>query len=233
MKLRGKHTVISVILLIFGFFVTYSFQQAAENPKVVQLSEKTWDENYQFRQQAIDLVDKNKQLRDELEGNLQRIQELETKFANQEELIGKYVEQKKRLQILNGDLTISGDGITVTLHDANYIPNEQNANDYMVHESHIHKIVNELFSAGAKAVAINGQRVLKDTYIACVGPVITVDGVEYPAPFVVRAIGDPDVLYPSITLTNGVRDQLVNENIEVDVSKENNLVINGEHTGEQ
>ncbi|WP_088050087.1 hypothetical protein [Virgibacillus dakarensis] len=42
----------------------------------------------------------------------------------------------------------------VTSHDANYIPDEENPSNYLVLESHIHQVVNELFSAGEKAVAI-------------------------------------------------------------------------------
>lgn len=233
MKQKNRHVFIPFILLIAGFFGAYSYQHANVDSKVVQLSEQKWESDYQYRKQAIELVDQNKQLQEELADKLANIQELETEFAGQEELVGNYVEQKNRLQILNGEVPVVGDGVRLTLYDANYIPNEKNANNYMVHESHIYKVVNELFSAGAKAVAINGQRVLKDTFIACVGPVVAVDGVEYPAPFVISAIGDPDVLYPSMTLTNGVVDQLESENIEVDVKEENDLVINGKHSEER
>lgn len=223
MKLKGRHVIISLILLVSGFLVAYSYQQANNDPKVVRLSEQNWEKNYEYRKQAIALVDKNKALQEELEKKLQQIHDLETELAGQEELVGQYVEQKKELQILTGKLAVIGDGVKVTLHDANYIPSEENANNYIVHESHIHRVVNELFSAGAKAVSINGQRIMKDTFISCIGPVISVDGMEYPAPFVIRAIGDQEVLYPSITLTNGVKDQLESEHIEVDIKKVNDL----------
>ncbi len=40
-----------------------------------------------------------------------------------------------------------------------------------------------------------------------------IDGIEYPAPFEITAIGDPEVLSSALNLTGGVKDQLVNENI--------------------
>ncbi|WP_099157997.1 DUF881 domain-containing protein [Virgibacillus ndiopensis] len=233
MKLKGRHVVISLILLVSGFLVAYSYQHSKDDPKVVQLSEQKWEKNYEYRKKAIELVDKNKELREELETKLQKIQDLESEIAGKEELAGQYVEQKKQLQILTGKLAVIGDGVKVTLNDANYIPSEENVNNYIVHESHIHKVVNELFSAGAKAVAINGQRIMEDTFIACIGPVISVDGIEYPAPFVISAIGDPEVLFPSITLTNGVKDQLENENIEVDITKVNDLKMDAYIAGDR
>ncbi|WP_188454481.1 DUF881 domain-containing protein [Virgibacillus oceani] len=233
MKLKGRHVVISLILLVSGFLVAYSYQQAKDDPKVVQLSEQKWEKNYEYRKQAIDLVDKNKELREELDAKMQKIQDLEAELSSKEELVGQYVDQKKQLQLLTGKLAVAGDGVQVALNDANYIPNEENANNYIVHESHIHKVVNELFSAGAKAVAINGQRIMEDSFIACIGPVISVDGVEYPAPFIISAIGDPEVLFPSITLTNGVKDQLESENIEVNIKKVNDLEMDANIAGER
>lgn len=230
MKLKGSHAITALIFLISGFLVSYSYQQANDDPKVVRLSEQKWKKNYELRKQAIELVEKNKVLREELNAKLNKIQDLETNLADQEELIAKYVEQKKRLQMITGELPVSGQGVQIILNDANYIPTEKDANNYMVHESHIHQVVNELFSAGAKAVSINGQRILKDTYISCIGPVIMIDGTEYPAPFVIRAIGDPKVLYPSITLRNGVRDQLESENIEVSVGVVDEIKMDSKHT---
>lgn len=231
MILKGRHVVISLILLISGFLVAYSFQQTKDDTQVVQLSEQKWEKNFEYRQQAIDLEEKNKKLRDELEIMLQKIQEMEMDLAEQQEIMGDIVNQKKELQILTGQLPVSGHGVEITLHDAEYIPSEENANKYIVHESHIHRLVNELFSAGAKAVAINGQRILSDTFIACVGPVISVNGIEHPAPFVVSAIGNPEVLYPSITLTNGVQDQLERDNIEVSIRKVDDIKIAAEIAG--
>jgi uncharacterized protein YlxW (UPF0749 family) len=64
------------------------------------------------------------------------------------------------------------------------------------------------------------------SYIVCNGPVITVDGVPYPAPFVITAIGDPDVLSSSLNLTGGVKDQLVNDNVVFSLEKEDEVVLN-------
>ena len=57
--------------------------------------------------------------------------------------------------------------------DGEYDPSVANPNDYIVHESHIFKVINELKISGAEAIAINGQRLKANSYISCNGPVIT------------------------------------------------------------
>lgn len=232
MKITGKHVIISLVLLVSGFLVAFSYQQTKNNAQVVQISDDQLEKDYYYRQQLIDIEAQNKELREEVEMKKDRIQSLEDQLANQERKVGNYVEEKKKLQKLTGDLPVEGPGVEVQLRDSDYIPSEENANQYIVHESHIHKVVNELLSAGADAIAVNGQRLLKDSYIACIGPVVSVDGVQHPAPFVITAIGDPEVLMPSLQLTHGVVDQLVNDNVEVTLQERDRISMPAQMTGE-
>lgn len=232
MKITGKHVIISFVLLVSGFLVAFSYQQTQNNAQIVQMNDDQLEKDYYYRQQLIEIESKNKDLREEVETKKDRIQELEDQLASQERRVGNYVEEKKKLQKLTGDLPTEGPGVEVQLRDADYIPSEENVNQYIVHESHIHKVVNELLSAGANAVAINGQRLYRDSYIACIGPVISVDGKQHPAPFIITAIGDPEVLMPSLQLTNGVIDQLVNDNVEVSLQERDRISMNARVTGE-
>ncbi|MFH7445066.1 DUF881 domain-containing protein, partial [Pseudomonas syringae pv. tagetis] len=87
----------------------------------------------------------------------------------------------------------------------------------------VFKVINELYISGASGIAVNGQRLSSQSYIICDGPVITVDGIQHPAPFVVTAIGDPDVLSSALNLTGGVKDQLVNDNIVFSLEKKSEI----------
>ena len=75
-------------------------------------------------------------------------------------------------------LKVKGSGVQVTLSDADYNPNEHHANQYIVHEHHVFKVINELNISGASAIAVNGQRLSHDSYILCNGPVIEIDGQQ-------------------------------------------------------
>ncbi|WP_407268062.1 DUF881 domain-containing protein [Radiobacillus sp. PE A8.2] len=233
MKVKGRHVIYAFVLLVFGFLIAFSYQHTKTSSRVVQLSDQQWEKDYYYRQQLINMEEKNNDLRHELAGIRKQIQELETNLGEEKQTIGSYVETKKKLQMFTGELPIEGSGVEVVLKDSNYIPSEANANQYMVHEQHVHLVVNELFSAGAKAIAINGQRLFKDSYISCVGPVISVDGTAYPAPFIITAIGNPETLYSSINLTNGVIDKVVSDNIDVEMGKLDSIVMNARTTGER
>ncbi len=65
------------------------------------------------------------------------------------------------------------------------------------------KVINELYISGADAISINDQRLSSNSFIFCNGPVITVDGNQFPAPFVISAIGDPSVLIPALNIAEG------------------------------
>jgi uncharacterized protein YlxW (UPF0749 family) len=223
MKRRGKPVILSLVLLVSGFLISYSYQQTKSSPQMVQLNDSQWEKEYFYQQQLLDIENRNKQLSDELKEKRDTIQGFENEMAEREQTVADFVERKKKLQMLNGEIPIQGEGVEIVLSDSGYIPEEEQVNQYIVHETHIHSVLNELLSAGAKAIAINGQRYMKDSYIACTGPVITVDGIQHPAPFVITAIGDSDVLYSSLNLTRGVVDQLLNDNVEVDLSKNNQV----------
>ncbi len=124
-----------------------------------------------------------------------------------------------------GKVKVKGPGIEILLEDGDY-KKDEDANNYLVHEHHVFKVVNELFVSGASAIAINGQRLKADSYIVCTGPVITIDGNPYPAPFKITAIGDTDTLAAAVTLKGGgVRDQLVNDNIMFTIEKKKQIVL--------
>ncbi|MYL33051.1 DUF881 domain-containing protein [Pontibacillus yanchengensis] len=233
MKATGKQVIFSFVLLLSGFLVAFSYQQTKKDPQVVQLSDQQLEKDYYYRQQLINIEKQNKDLRNEVEDKKDKIQSLEDNLATQEQKVGNFVEDKKQLQKLTGEIPVQGQGVKVTLKDSDYIPSEENVNQYIVHESHIHKVINELLSSGANAIAINGQRLYRNSYIACTGPVVTVDGVQHPAPFVITAIGDQDVMMPSLELKHGVVDQLVNDNIEVLLEKQANISMGAKVTGER
>ena len=51
-------------------------------------------------------------------------------------------------------------------------------------------MVNALWSGGAEAMTIQGQRVISTTGIKCVGNTVLLHGVPYSPPYVITAVGD-------------------------------------------
>lgn len=81
-------------------------------------------------------------------------------------------------------------------------------NRYVVHQQDIQAVVNALWTGGASAVTIAGQRVISTTGIKCQGPVVQLQGVPYSQPFVIEAVGLEDELLGSLdtsSLVSGYR----------------------------
>lgn len=92
-------------------------------------------------------------------------------------------------------------------------------------------VINELKIAGAEAISVNGKRIHETSYIRCTGPVITVDGETFPAPFVIEAIGNPETLADAAELSGGILDQLRTEQIRIETQKLSELVMQSMHSG--
>lgn len=177
----------------------------------------------------------------ELTASLKQLEEenaaLRTKLNEQEKIIKDYEadsvvsaaietieKENAQLKEFAGLTEISGAGLVVTMRDSS-INAGGDRNAYLVHAEDILQVVNELNVAGAKAVSVNGQRIVSQSGITCAGTVITVNGVRLAAPFEIRALGDSAVLEAALRFPGGVVDNLSPWGIEFTIKAENNIVI--------
>ena len=106
---------------------------------------------------------------------------------------------------------VSGPGLTVTLDDAPYRPDDPRyagvPPDYLVvHQQDVQGVVNALWAGGARAVTIMGHRVVATTSIRCVGNTLWLPGERpYSPPFVISAVGDPDRLRAALEASRAVQ----------------------------
>jgi uncharacterized protein YlxW (UPF0749 family) len=186
--------------------------------------DKDWDQEYELRQQLIEQEKQNRELQKELLQKQENVSQIEKDLAQEKQFFFNLAKDTEKYRMFLGKVKVKGSGLQVTLEDGTDMESEANVNNYLVHEQHVFKVVNELYISGAEAVAINGQRLNHDSYIICNGPVITIDGHQHPAPFIISAIGDPEVLGASLDLPGGIKEQLVNENIIFTVEKQKNII---------
>jgi len=212
----SKSIIFSLVFLVLGFIMAYSYSLSKEEEAAKNFTGGAFfEEEERFRGELIEQQERNKTLREELQEKQAAVQEYEKSFSDSENRFADYTEEAEALRRYIGMSPVEGNGLKVTLQDGDYETESVNPNDYIVHESHVFQVINELYISGAQAISINGQRIDGNSYIVCTGPVITVDGVQYPAPFIIEAIGKPEVLESSMKLAGGVMDQLVNDNIVV------------------
>jgi uncharacterized protein YlxW (UPF0749 family) len=95
----------------------------------------------------------------------------------------------------------SGPGVTVTLSDAPEDVINSTTGDVnllLVHQQDIQAVVNALWRGGATAVTVQGQRIVSTTGIKCEGNAVQLQGVPYPQPYVISAVGDQTSLVSAI-----------------------------------
>lgn len=215
-KFTRKKFIILIVCITTGFIIGYSYNLTKDEKKI---NNTYLQQEESYREELIDQKERNKELMDELNHLQEQIRKYEKNFASNEEESQKLVEEANKLRLVLGEIPSQGQGIKVTLKDGEYDTKTTNPNEYIVHESHIFMVINELKISGAEAISINGQRLKTNSYISCNGPVITIDGKQYPAPFVIEAIGDADSLISSLKLVGGVFDKLLNDRIVVTIEK--------------
>ena len=223
---RIKYIIYSFVCLIFGFILSYSYSQSKISRDANQsLTTNQKKQEDILRKELLEKQEKTVELEERLIDTQLELAALEKELFLEKEGYPEKVDEVNKYRLFLGKINVKGQGVEVTLTDGDFVPSE-NVNDYLVHEQHVFAVVNELYISGAKAIAINGQRIHHGSYIVCSGPVITVDGNPFPAPFVISAIGDSDVMTASLELQGGIRDQLVNENITFKLEKKKQLMMN-------
>ena len=139
--------------------------------------------------------------------------------VQQEDNTGKLVnEELTRSNMALGIRAVSGPGIIVTLRDAKNVPPEVKSMPgdsqtellkfYNIHDADILTVINELRSAGAEGIAVNGQRIVPWTAVRCVGPTVLVNTVPVAPPFEIKAVGDKDTMMSALLINGGARDTI-------------------------
>jgi uncharacterized protein YlxW (UPF0749 family) len=100
---------------------------------------------------------------------------------------------------------VAGPGVTVTLSDASDAVADQvnedgelDPNRLVVHQQDIQAVVNAMWQGGAEAITLQGQRIVSTTGIKCEGNAVLIQGVPYPQPYIISAIGSPTGIQSAI-----------------------------------
>ena len=128
---------------------------------------------------------------------------------------------------LLGLTEVTGQGFIIKLDDNRQINSSEvlNVSDYLVHEGDLLYIVNELFNAGADAIAINDQRITSKTSIICDGNIIRINGEIVSVPITIQAIGYPERMYYALKRPGGYLEVLANAGVQVYVQKSEKITL--------
>jgi uncharacterized protein YlxW (UPF0749 family) len=136
----------------------------------------------------------------------QRVKDLEAEVATltssvQDTHVKRFQHKVDALKDPAGLTPRAGPGITVTLSDAPadvINSTTQNLNLLVVHQQDIQAVVNAMWKGGATAVTVQGQRIVSTTGIKCEGNSVQLQGVPYPQPYVISAVGNQTDLLDAV-----------------------------------
>lgn len=145
-----------------------------------------------------------------------QVQELRARLTTYENAIaGEQVQLKRtnlelqRLKDFAGVTPVEGPGVVVEMDDSPK-PREpgEDPNEWILHNFDVVDIVNELWAAGAEAIAINGERIVATTPIRSVATTMMVNTRRLNPPLRIEAVGDPARLAGYLERRGGFVDLL-------------------------
>ena len=177
------HRTAAVVIAVFGLLVTIAAVQTSRNASVNDASRVTLVRQITGeRDRVSNLQDQIVRLRERNVGLQERLDQMTSTAQTT-------VARMRRLETNTGFVAVSGPGVRATVDDA---PNGDPAQ--AVRDEDLALLVDGLWSAGAEAIAINGQRLTTLSAIRNSGPAIHVNGRPLAPPYTVLAIGDTRTL---------------------------------------
>jgi uncharacterized protein YlxW (UPF0749 family) len=191
---RGQ-VLVALTLLLAGFLAAVTYREAAAGAQGRE----------QVREALIEDIDRQSAATDDLAAQLEALT-AEVAGTRSATLAASAVGQRalERLQVAEqaaGLVALSGPGLEVTVGNAPAAADSdpvggsaEVAQTGLVQDSDLQLVVNALWSAGAEAIGINGQRLGPTTTIRQAGGAILVDFRPVTSPYVVTALGSSDDL---------------------------------------
>lgn len=211
---KGPKWALGLVMMILGLLLTTQFriqkQVIPNDPGRIRAEEMVAALNdKEVQLQAVT------QERDQLKAEVERLRASLTATAPPPR------EDSSALETLAGTVEVSGPGVVVILVETP----ESIAAKNRVADEDIWRVLNELFTAGAEAVSVNGVRVTPVTGVRNVGNRILVGQTMIASPVEIHAVGDPTVLDQAMKLRGGVIEMLSRWGIKATSTKSDDLKI--------
>jgi uncharacterized protein YlxW (UPF0749 family) len=187
-------------LLALGFLI--AAQLGSEGPRV----RYTTQERTPLLETAQELQAQQDVLKARILALREDIQGVEGRGAGSADLVRQLNAQLEEARIAAGLIPLTGTGIVLQLDDSQApVPPDASQADYLVGSHDLRSVVEELWLAGAEAIAINGERVTPTTAVIDIGSSLLVNSAYLAPPYQVTALGPAD-LYDRLSRAPGFID---------------------------
>ena len=214
---KEKKIMILTISIMALLLVCVMFMQfkVVNETDIAQIEAMRKDE---LEEAVTEWKEKYEEVYEKLVDTNNKINEYDEKMqssAETKELINKELTEAKRNF---GLTTVEGDGVIVTLTDTEEM--SYDAEDML-------ELVNELRTAGAEAISINGERIVNTSDIVNItSSIIKVNSKNISSPYVIKVIGDSTYLKSALTIKNGYYDLKQKNEYKIKIEEKENIKIN-------
>lgn len=179
------HRTAAIVVAVFGIMVTTAAVQTSRNASVDDAGRNTLVSRIKDGHESVS------RLQDKIVRIRERNADLEKQLAQITTTEQGAVTRLRRIQVQTGHVAVTGEGVRIIVDDP---PDSEE----FVRDEDLALLVNGLWSAGAEAISINGQRLTVLSAIRLSGRAIRVNRVSLSPPYTVLAIGDTRTLQANL-----------------------------------
>lgn len=179
----------------------------------------------------VSLRDTRDKLTGEQEELKKQILDLQNRTDEKQNQLKKYQMAKKTIEEAESDkekvgLTeLKGQGIIIKMDDS---PKGEVNIDSISHAADLRDTVNFLWSIGAEAISINGERIVFSTSIDCIVNTILINSTKTSPPFEILALGNSKTLSEQLENPNNLKDikkRTKNQGLVFDINTSQEITI--------
>jgi uncharacterized protein YlxW (UPF0749 family) len=190
-------------LTLFGALVAIGFLVAAQVRGEAPRVRYTTQERLPLVETVVTLQAQQEDLKTKILDLRSQITAAEAGAAGSDQLVRQLNEALLAARVAAGIVALEGPGIVLQLEDSHApVPPGGSAADYLVSAHDLRTAVEELWLAGAEAIAIGGERITPTTAIVDIGGSVLVNSAYLAPPYQVAAIGPAD-LYDQLVASSG------------------------------
>ena len=219
---KGKLTMTITIGLMCLILSTVIFVQfkTIKQTDIISLENMREDE---LRTEISNFKQKITETEEQLKQTNLKIKEYEETINTDKQASKLLIKELEQQNNILGKNAVTGSGIVITLTDTRaqkILPED------------LRELLNQLKTAGAEAISINGHRIVYDSYVVDLGGTfISVNGEREVSPYIVKAIGNPTYLESGLSKKQyGYIDTKLEEGKDVILERQDEILINA-YTG--
>lgn len=211
---KGKITM-TVIIGIMCFILVYVMFMQFKVVSETDITSLTTKRESELREELSTWQSRYEDTANQLEQARTNLEEYKNKIDDTQassELLDKELQQA---ELYLGKTDVEGAGIIINLSDGS---------SSIIAEDLI-SLMNELKTAEAEAISVNGQRVTNLTEFADVDSYIVVNGTRLSSPYTIQVIGNQKYLESGITAKGGFSDDMTSNEKNISITEDNDIKI--------